>query len=188
MTTAILDKMKYNKSLVRQEYKFDKNFDSETNMPIIIATSSIELQRAIQEDYIPEISRLLKENKVIKKPISSVIRKGKEHYICDIRLKKYIRTIKNNTELLDQINKLEKCKNDLDLLDIDNFIKSKINVLPECNKKCSESKKCKYMKILKQSMSPEYDIQICNHNYFVADAIHRKQGFLPLLQKTIKRR
>ena len=178
---AILDKMKYNKCLVRQEYKFDKNFDSETNMPIIIATSSIELQRAIHEDYIPELSRILKENKVIKKPISSVIRKGKEHYICDIRLKKYIRTIKNNTELLDQINKLEKCKSDLDFLYIDNSIKNKINVPSGCNRKCPESKNCRYMKILKECMSPEYDIQICNHNYFVADAIHRKQGFLSLL-------
>lgn len=181
IVAAILDKMKYNKSLVRQEYKFDKNFGSETNMPIIIATSSIELQRAIHEDYIPELSRILKENRVIKAPISSVIRKGKEHYICDIRLKKYIRTIKNNTELLDKINKLKKLDNDLDFLDIDNSVKNKINVPHGCNRKCPESKKCNYIKILKQSMSPEYDIQICNHNYFVADAIHRKQGYLPLL-------
>lgn len=181
IVAAILDKMKYNKSVVRQEYKFDKNFGSETNMPIIIATSSIELQRAIHEDYIPELSRILKENKVIKKPISSVVRKGKEHYICDIRLKKYIRTIKNNIELLDEIKKLNKCNIDLDYLDIDNSIKNKINVTQECNINCPESKNCRYIKMLKQSMSPEYDIQICNHNYFVADAIHRKQGFLPLL-------
>ena len=181
IVAAILDKMKYNKSLVRQEYKFEKNFDSETNMPIVIATSSIELQRAIQEDYIPELSRILKENKVIKKPISSVIRKGKEHYICDIRLKKYIKTLKNNAQLLDEIKQFENYNIDLDYFDLDNSLKNKINVTQGCNRKCPESIKCKYMKILKQSMSPEYDIQICNHNYFVADAIHRKQGFSPLL-------
>ncbi|MBP1927055.1 ATP-dependent DNA helicase DinG [Sedimentibacter acidaminivorans] len=181
IVAAILDKMKYNKSLVRQEYKFNKDFDSETNMPIIIATSSIELQRAIHEDYIPELSRVLKENKVIKRNISSVIRKGKEHYICDIKFKKYIKTIINNAELLDEISKLEDYKNDLDFLDIDSSVKNKINVPPECNRKCLESKNCKYMRLLRRSMSPEYDIQICNHNYFVADAIHRKQGLSPLL-------
>nr|WP_312579619.1 ATP-dependent DNA helicase [Sedimentibacter sp.] len=181
IVAAILDKMKYNKGLVRQEYKFNKDFNSETNMPIIIATSSIELQRAIHEDYIPELSRVLKENKVIKRNISSVIRKGKEHYICDMRLKKYFKNIKNNFELLKKLKKLTECIIDLDNLDIDNSVKNKINVPPGCNRKCTESKNCQYMKMLKQSMSPEYDIQICNHNYFVADAIHRKQGFLPLL-------
>lgn len=181
IVAAILDKMKYNKGLVRQEYKFNKDFNSETNMPIIIATSSIELQRAIHEDYIPELSRVLKENKVIKRNISSVIRKGKEHYICDMRLKKYFKNIKNNSKLLNKLKRLTECIIDLDNLDIDNSVKNKINVPPGCNRKCTESKNCQYMKTLKQSMSPEYDIQICNHNYFVADAIHRKQGFLPLL-------
>ena len=33
-----------------------------------------------------------------------------------------------------------------------------------------------------QAVEMEYDIQICNHNYFLADAIHRSSGYRPLLK------
>jgi ATP-dependent DNA helicase DinG len=50
-------------------------------MPVLISTSSIALQKAILTEYIPEISRILVENGVIKTPLRAVLRKGKEHYI-----------------------------------------------------------------------------------------------------------
>ena len=52
-------------------------------MPVVIATSSIALQKAIVTDFIPELSRILLENGVIKTPLTAVLRKGREHYVCD---------------------------------------------------------------------------------------------------------
>ena len=56
--------------------------------PLMISTSSIALQRAIQREYLPQLSAALLENKIIQTPILAVIRKGKSHYVCDQRLER----------------------------------------------------------------------------------------------------
>jgi len=59
------------------------------HMPVVISTSSIALQQAIVSDYIPELSDILLQQGIINKPIVAVIRKGKEHYVCESRLERY---------------------------------------------------------------------------------------------------
>jgi ATP-dependent DNA helicase DinG len=54
--------------------------------PILISTSSIALQNAVLNDYLPFLSKLLVADGLLDKPIRAVIRKGKSHYICDARL------------------------------------------------------------------------------------------------------
>ena len=49
--------------------------------PILISTSSIALQTAVREEYIPFLSSVLLEDKLIQAPIRAVIRKGKGHYV-----------------------------------------------------------------------------------------------------------
>jgi ATP-dependent DNA helicase DinG len=56
-------------------------------MPVVVATSSIALQRAIAADYIPELSRILMNHDIIRAPLTCAIRKGKEHYLCEKRLR-----------------------------------------------------------------------------------------------------
>ncbi len=46
------------------------------NMPVIVSTSSKELQRAIMDDYLPDISRMLLEHGLIDGEIKAVLRKG----------------------------------------------------------------------------------------------------------------
>jgi ATP-dependent DNA helicase DinG len=58
------------------------------HMPIVIATSSIALQKALVTEHIPALSDILLEHGVIKTPLTAVIRKGREHYICYSRLRK----------------------------------------------------------------------------------------------------
>lgn len=53
---------------------------------VVIATSSIALQRAIIKDYIPQLSDILMAHGVIQLPLTSVIRKAKEHFFCEKRL------------------------------------------------------------------------------------------------------
>ena len=57
------------------------------NYPAVISTSSIALQEAILQEYIPFLSRLLLKEKLICRPLKAVVRKGKEHFVCDSRLK-----------------------------------------------------------------------------------------------------
>lgn len=61
--------------------------------PILISTSSIALQTAVREEYIPFLSSVLLEDKLIQAPIRAVIRKGKGHYVCDERLMRRLRQV-----------------------------------------------------------------------------------------------
>ena len=54
--------------------------------PIIISTSSIALQNAVQTEYLLTLSAALTEDGIIDQPLNAVIRKGKSHYVCDCRL------------------------------------------------------------------------------------------------------
>ena len=51
--------------------------------PVVVSTSSIALQKAILTEYIPFLSRVLLEQGIIQSPLRAVVRKGKEHFVCD---------------------------------------------------------------------------------------------------------
>ena len=55
-------------------------------LPIVISTSSVALQDAIINDYLPNLSVILLEERIIQAPLAAVIRKGKERFVCDARL------------------------------------------------------------------------------------------------------
>ena len=42
---------------------------------------------------------------------------------------------------------------------------------------------CRYQQYLTESRGSEVVIQICNHNYLLADAVHRQQELRPLLKE-----
>lgn len=73
---------------MRGHYK-QQSWAESAHQPVVISTSSIALQKAIVTDYIPELSRILIEHGIIKTPLTSVIRKGKDHYICEKRLRSF---------------------------------------------------------------------------------------------------
>ena len=56
--------------------------------PIIVSTSSIALQNAIQNEYLPFLSDALVADSLLNQPLCAVIRKGKSHYVCDCRLER----------------------------------------------------------------------------------------------------
>ena len=163
------------------------NIYSDKKIPAVISTSTIALQKALTEEYIPQISGILLEHHVIDKPLSFVVRKGKQHYVCDSRLKIYETSIKNLQREADANLILELARlgeQEFDRIDLDDavltpYVKGRINV-SRCNKSCPYSLLCRFMNFKKKCMTDNFDFQITNHNYILADLIGQKQGRKPL--------
>ncbi|HZK72324.1 MAG TPA: hypothetical protein VFD03_12540, partial [Clostridia bacterium] len=155
-------------------------------MPIIISTSSIELQRAIVRDYIPDISKMLYENGIISTSITCVLRKGKENYLCENRLIDYYNTLdpkrKRNSEYRSLKGLMVSTTIDLDeVKDISNYDKRKICVKSSNCFNCKKYRSCRYQKFMISARKSHHYFQICNHNYYLADVLKRKKGLVSLL-------
>jgi ATP-dependent DNA helicase DinG len=151
-------------------------------MPVVISTSSIALQRAITQDYIPDISRILLESGFINRPLSCVIRKGKQHYLCDIRLEDYLPHADAAVKpalagLLSGDAKLDLDEAEL----LSAYVKRKICVTDNCNSQCPKREDCRYLTFMKNAQTGRFDFQVCNHQYLLADLIRREQEAKPLI-------
>lgn len=160
---------------------------SETRSPVIISTSTIALQKSITEEYIPQISQILLEHKIIQKPLTFVVRKGKSHYVCDKRLKKYWSTVESNIipqkemESLKQLLVANHNNIDLDVYSLTRYIKDKICVNDKCNDACNHYEICRFMRFNHNCIYDKYDFQIANHNYVMANIIAQKENRKQLL-------
>lgn len=115
-------------------------------------------------------------------PLTAVIRKGKERFACDARLIQ--RQVQADTRNTRQRNSLHMAEQILDLDHIPNlsrFDRSRICVPQSCPRNCVLQEDCRYQQYLRDSMKP--DIQICNHNYLLANATHRLED-RPLLLRS----
>lgn len=163
------------------------NLFSGGKAPAIISTSTIALQKALTEEYIPQISGILLKHHVIDRPLSFVVRKGKRHYVCDARLGIYeasIKSLSRNTDAgllleLAKLQGLEEDRIDLDNTALTPYVKAKINVL-RCSSSCPYLVMCRFRNFRKRCTTEMFDFQITNHNYVLADLIGRKQGKKPL--------
>jgi len=59
-------------------------------MPVIVSTASIALQRTIIKEVIPEITKILLENGVLREPIKTVLAKGRSHHVCEYILQAHL--------------------------------------------------------------------------------------------------
>ena len=151
-------------------------------LPVVVATSSIALQRAIINDYIPALSQILLENGIIRTPLTAVTRKGKEHYFCEKRLHALFDDADEHTKSLFQPLLLPETSCDLaDAEGLAPFIKRKICVFGQCGETCRHYHSCRYLRYMDMANDPHVDFQITNHNYFLADTLHRANGKRPLL-------
>lgn len=158
------------------------NLFSKQKLPTVISTSTIALQKALTEEYIPQISEILLEHRIIDKPLSFVVRKGKSHYACDSRVKGYQSSITHNgrmedKELLHILNGLFTGSHPLDLdgLPLTDYVKARICV-ERCDRNCSLYPICRYRSFVQKALSFGYDFQIANHNLILADILSRKSG------------
>ena len=149
--------------------------------PIIISTSSIALQDALRNEYLPLISRAFLRGGLIRAPIQSITRKGKRHYVCQERLERRLRNVNFTKKNREAGNALKALLTELDT--------NKVNHLSEYDRElvcvpqvCDCKRKyCRYRDFLEDCGSDRFLFHICNHNLLLADAIHRGDGRRPIL-------
>ena len=149
--------------------------------PILVSTSSIALQTAARDEYLPLLSNVLTEDGMIVQPLQAVIRKGKSHYVCDDRLERRLGQLDLRKKNWRAGNALLALRNELDMDEIahlSHYDRERVCVPQICN--CSQET-CRYRFFLEKCDSGRYLFQICNHNLLLADAIHRGSGRRPIL-------
>ena len=151
-----------------------------SHRPIIISTSSIALQNAVQTEYLPLLSCTLLADGQIDKPLLSVIRKGKGHYVCDERLQRRLRQVNFQKKDPAAADALRALKGTLDMDNVPHlsgYDRERVCVPQFCD---CDHQDCRYKRLLKRCDADRYVFQICNHNLLLADAIHRSQGKRPI--------
>lgn len=148
--------------------------------PMVLSTASIALQGAIHSEYIPFLSRVLLAEEVLKRPIHSVIRKGKGHYVCPKRLRQRLERIDREKKNQKNLSALLALQKELDMdgvRGLSGYDRRQVQVPRTCH--CSEEG-CRYKEFVEESNSSQYLFQICNHNMLLADALHRAYQMRPL--------
>lgn len=152
--------------------------------PVVVSTSSIALQKAILSEYVPFLSRVLVEQGIIQTPLRAVVRKGKEHFVCDNRLEQRIEAIRHKQKNAVQREALLSLRKHYDMdtvKDLSGFDRRLVCVPKFCPRECPGRQMCRYQRYLEESKKQDVFLQICNHNYLLADAFHRREKYKPLL-------
>lgn len=152
--------------------------------PVVVSTSSIALQKAILSEYVPFLSRVLVEQGIIQTPLRAVVRKGKEHFVCDNRLEQRIEAIRHKQKKAVQREALLSLRKHYDMdtvKDLSGFDRRLVCVPKFCPRECPGRQMCRYQRYLEESKKQDVFLQICNHNYLLADAFHRREEYKPLL-------
>lgn len=153
---------------------------------VVISTASVALQEALLQEYIPFLSSVLLQYGYFNKPIQAVLRKGKERFVCDLRLLERQRQMALRGELFARraaiLRQAQDCL-DLDKLPVlSGFDRRQIYVPEQSPRLCPARSRCRYQRYLRESNGLDVSIQVCNHNYLLADAFHRQNGWRPLLR------
>lgn len=151
---------------------------------VVISTSSIALQKAIIEEYVPFLSDVLLEAGLLQGELKAVVRKGKEHFVCDYRLAQRLEAVRDKNKNQAQMEALKFLRHNFDLDSVHNlsgFDRRLVCVPKFCPRECPWKAGCRYQKHLDISKKEDIFLQICNHNYLLADAMHRANGYRPLL-------
>lgn len=149
--------------------------------PILISTSSIALQNAVRDEYVPLLSGILVDDGLADKPLHAVVRKGKSHYVCDQRLIRRLQRVdleKKNPKAAEALLSLRDHL-DMDMAEhLSGYDRERVQVPQVCD--CGRED-CRYLCFQQVCDTDRYLFQICNHNLLLADAIHRSIGRRPLL-------
>ncbi|MDL2327403.1 hypothetical protein LJC64_01925, partial [Ruminococcaceae bacterium OttesenSCG-928-A11] len=141
---ALVKRGRANDFWFRGRFKGQSWADS-ARLPVVVSTSSIALQNAILGEYIPTLSSILLEGGVIREPLTCVLRKGREHYLCERRLRTFLADADETTQqvLLPLLGRTAS----IDLADAEQltpYMKRRINVTGRCDYNCAYRERCRH--------------------------------------------
>ena len=129
--------------------------------------------------------QVLLEQGMIQSPLRAVVRKGKEHFVCDNRLEQRIEAIRHKQKNAAQKEALLSLRKHYDMdtvKDLSGFDRRLVCVPKFCPRECPGRQMCRYQRYLEEAKKQDVFILICNHNYLLADAYHRAEDIeKPLL-------
>ena len=118
--------------------------------PILVSTSSIALQNAIQREYLPLLSTVLMADRMITSPLRAVTRKGKSHYVCDERLERRLAQVdlkKKNQAAAEALLSLREWLDADEAVHLSGYDRARVCVPPVCD--CQRDS-CRYRAFLDQ--------------------------------------
>lgn len=152
--------------------------------PFLIATSSIALQNAILDDYIPQLSTILCSEGIIDEPFTGILRKGKGNYVCPLRLARRIESINPDRRNKQKLDALLALRLNMDISKaprLSKYDKERVAIPDSCPRKCEDADDCAFLRMLEAQQNSTALFQVCNHNYLLADSLNRMRGYSPLL-------
>jgi ATP-dependent DNA helicase DinG len=171
--------------ILMKKYRAGRNGKlSGDSRTVVISTSSIALQEAIVKEYIPFLSGVFLKSGIIDAPLKAVVRKGKEHFVCDSRLDIRLEAVREKDKNPAQKQALLSLRQTCDMDAVPNlsgFDRRQVCVPKFCPGECPGRTGCRYQTYLRKAKDKGICFQICNHNYLLADASHRAKDFKPLL-------
>ena len=88
---------------------------------VVVSTSSIALQKAIIEEYVPFLSDVLLKADLLQGELKAVVRKGKEHFVCDYRLAQRLEAVRDKNKNQAQMEALKSLRHNFDLDSVHNL-------------------------------------------------------------------
>lgn len=121
---------------------------------VVVSTSSIALQKAIIEEYVPFLSDVLLKADLLQGELKAVVRKGKEHFVCDYRLAQRLEAVRDKNKNQAQMEALKSLRHNFDLDSVHNlsgFDRRLVCVPKFCPRECPGKAGCRYQKHLDSS-------------------------------------
>ena len=118
---------------------------------VVVSTSSIALQKAIIEEYVPFLSDVLLKADLLQGELKAVVRKGKEHFVCDYRLAQILEAVRDKNKNQAQMEALKSLRHNFDLDSVHNlsgFDRRLVCVPKFCPRECPGKAGCRYQKYL----------------------------------------
>lgn len=128
---------------------------SRSSGSVTVSTSGIALQRAVMEEYLTFLSGVLLEKGIIQSSLKGIVRKGKEHFVCDRRLALRLEAVKNKKKNEKQREALASLRLHYDMDKVQNlsgFDRRLVSVPGFCPNNCPAGHFCRYRKYLKRAL------------------------------------
>jgi ATP-dependent DNA helicase DinG len=150
-------------------------------LSVIVSTANASRQAAAR-DCTNRLSRELLSYGMITAPLTCVVRKSRESFVCKRNVRSQIAFVNQDTRR--ELERLLLPGSTIDLATVDTLsptLRHKICVPVRCADDCKYASYCEFVRLREQVSTFFYDVQIVSHNLMTADAINRASGKKPLL-------